>query len=183
MVRPKVIVIVGMPGAGKGLVSGVAQSHRLPVFVCGDVIREETERRGLEPTRSNMGEVMLAIRREEGPAVVAERLVRKIESSVSPVVVVEGVRSMAEVGALRKHHSVAILGVHASPRTRYERLRARGRTDDPKSWEEFSERDLRELGVGIGDVIALADEMLINENEEKALEAASEVLLPKMTRE
>jgi len=45
------------------------------------------------------------------------------------------------------------------------------------------ERDLRELGVGIGDVIALADEMLINENEEKALEAASEAVLSKMTRE
>ena len=183
MVKPMVIAIVGMPGAGKSLVSAVAQSYQFDVLVCGDVIREETERRGLEPTRKNMAEVMLAIRREEGPAVVAERLIPKIESSASPVVVVEGVRSMAEVGALRKRQSVAVLGVHASPRTRYERLRARGRTDDPKSWEQFSERDLRELEVGIGDVIALADEMLINENEEKALEAASEAVLKKMTRE
>jgi dephospho-CoA kinase len=183
MVKLSVIAIVGMPGAGKSLVSAVAQSHQLPVLVCGDVIREETERRGLEPTRSNMAEVMLAIRRKEGPTVVAERLIPKIESSASPVVVVEGVRSMAEVRALRKHHSVAVLSVHASPRTRYERLKARGRSDDPKSWEEFSERDLRELGVGIGDVIALADGMLVNETEEKALEAASEAILSKMARE
>jgi dephospho-CoA kinase len=129
-----------------------------------------------------MAEVMLAIRREDGPAVVAERLMPKMESSPSHVIVVEGVRSMAEVWALRNHHSVTILCVHASPRTRYERLRARGRIDDPKNWEEFSERDSRELSVGIGDVIALSDEVLINENEETALEAASEDVLSRVTR-
>jgi dephospho-CoA kinase len=42
-------------------------------------------------------------------------------------------------------------------------LRTRGRSDDPSNWEEFEERDLRELKVGLGEVIALADEMIVNE--------------------
>lgn len=183
MQRRKVIAIVGMPGAGKGLVSKAATSRGIPVLVCGDVIREETERRGLQPTPENMGDVMLALRREEGLAVVAEKLIPKIESSSSPLVVVEGVRSMAEVEALRRNHNVAIVAVHASPKTRYERLTLRGRGDDPKNWQEFVERDSRELGVGIGNVIALAEEMLVNEASMEELTAASEHILSKMIEE
>ena len=65
------IAIAGMPGSGKAIVSKVAFSRQIPVLVCGDVVREETKRRGLAPTPENTGKVMLAIRREKGPAVVA----------------------------------------------------------------------------------------------------------------
>ncbi len=179
----RVIAIVGMPGAGKSLVSRSAVSRGIPILVCGDVVREETERRGLPPTPENMGHVMLDIRREEGPAVVAQRLILKIKSSGAQVTVVEGVRSMAEVDSLRSEYTVAVVAVHASPKTRYERLRSRGRSDDPKSWEEFAERDSRELSVGIGDVVALADEMLVNEGSPDDLSAASETVISRVTRE
>jgi dephospho-CoA kinase len=169
-----------MPGAGKGIVSKAASARGVPVLVCGDVVREETEKRGLPPTPENIGSVMLEIRREHGTAVVAERLIPKIQESTSPVVIVEGVRSMAEVNALRRDHPVTIVAVHASPKTRYERLTARGRSDDPKSWAEFEERDSRELSVGIGNVIALAQEMLTNEASIEDLTAASEGVLAKV---
>jgi dephospho-CoA kinase len=183
MTRHKIIAVVGMPGAGKAIVSKVASSHGIPVLVCGDVVREETNRRGLPPTPENTGKVMLAIRQEEGTAVVAMRLIPKIASSAAPMLVVEGVRSMAEVEALRKNHTVVVVAVHASPKTRYERLLARARSDDPKSWEEFADRDTRELGVGIGDAIALADEMLINEASFEDMSATSEAVLSKVAKE
>jgi len=183
MKRQKVIAIVGMPGAGKALVSNIARSRGIPVLVCGDIIREETERRGFPATPENMGNVMLSIRHEEGLAAVAERLIPKIDSSGSQVVVVEGVRSMAEVDALSTEHSVVTIAVHASPKTRYERLSGRGRSDDPKSWEEFVERDSRELSVGIGNVIALAQEMLVNESSVDDLSAASDLVISKVTRD
>jgi len=183
MEREKLIAIVGMPGAGKGLVSKVVSSRGIPVLNCGDVIREETVRRGLPPTPENMGNVMLSIRHEEGAAVVAERLIPKIESSASPVVVVEGVRSMAEVDALSRKRVVTIVAVHASPKTRYQRLIARARSDDPKSWEEFTDRDARELSVGIGNVIALAHDMLVNEATVDDLNVASELAISRVTQE
>jgi dephospho-CoA kinase len=181
MKERKVVAIVGMPGAGKGLVSSIASSRGIPVLVCGDVIREEAQRKGLAPTPENMGAVMLAIRHEEGLAVVAERLMPKIDSSASSVVVVEGVRSMAEVSVLRRKHGVAIVAVHSSPRTRYERMRRRGRSDDPKTWEEFVERDSRELKVGIGEVIAVAEEMLVNEASVDDLNSAFELVISRVT--
>jgi dephospho-CoA kinase len=180
MTRQKIIAVVGMPGSGKAIVSKVASTRGIPVLVCGDIVREATKRRGLAPTPENTGKVMLAIRQEEGPAVVAERLIPKIASSAAPILVVEGVRGMAEVEALRRNHTVVIVAVHSSPKTRYERLIARGRSDDPKSPEEFADRDARELGVGIGDVIALAQEMLINETSFEELNAASEAVFSRV---
>ena len=43
-------------------------------------------------------------------------------------------------------------------------MSARGRSDDPKTREKFEERDKRELGVGIGKSIAIADETISNNN-------------------
>jgi methylmalonyl-CoA mutase cobalamin-binding subunit len=42
-------------------------------------------------------------------------------------------------------------------------LRERGRDDDPSDWSVFRERDIREISVGLGGVIALSDIMLVNE--------------------
>jgi dephospho-CoA kinase len=179
----KIIAVVGMPGAGKAIVSKAASSRGIPVLVCGDVVREETKKRGLSPTPENIGKVMLSIRQEDGPAVVAKRLIPKIVSSGAPLVVVEGVRSMAEVEELRRNQKVVIVAVHASPKTRYERLATRARSDDPKSWQEFAERDARELGVGIGNVIALAQEMLVNEKSFEDMNALLDSVLSRVSQE
>ena len=55
MKRQKIIAVVGMPGAGKAVVSKAASSHGIPVMVCGDVVREETKKRGLASTPENTG--------------------------------------------------------------------------------------------------------------------------------
>lgn len=135
----------------------------LEVLVLGDVIREEAQRRGLEPTPKNIGTVMLEVRQAEGPTVVVRRLIPKIDISPSRTVVVEGIRSEDELRELRSRFEVKTFAIHAAPKTRFQRLLARGRSDDPKNWETFQERDNRELGVGLCNVIALADVLLTNE--------------------
>ena len=160
----KVIAIVGMPGSGKSVLSELAEKMGFPVIVMGDIVREETAKRGLEPTPENVGKIMLMIREEEGPAVVAKRCLPKILKSISETVVVEGVRSLEEVEEYKKKlPNLKLVAIHSSPETRFHRLHNRKRSDDPKSWAVFSERDKRELSVGTGSVIAMADYMIINE--------------------
>jgi dephospho-CoA kinase len=178
--KKNVIAITGMPGAGKGVAAYAAKQEGLGVLVLGDVIREETERRGLEPTPQNVGIVMLDVRRTDGLAGVAKRLVPKIEACSTSTVVVEGIRSEDELRELRAHYNVFTFAIHASPHTRFQRLLSRGRSDDPKNWDTFYERDSRELGVGLGSVIALADAMLINETSITELQAAFKAALKKM---
>jgi dephospho-CoA kinase len=175
-----VIAISGMPGAGKGVASEAAKRLGLDVLVLGDVIREETERRGLEPTPENVGSVMLQVRRDDGPAVVAKRLVPKIEASKSRTLIVEGLRSEDELRELRSRYDVVTVGIHASPKTRFERLLARGRSDDPKTWDTFYERDIRELNVGLCRVIALADVLLLNEGTIDELHSSFNAAMKKL---
>ncbi|NIU39265.1 dephospho-CoA kinase, partial [Candidatus Bathyarchaeota archaeon] len=45
----------------------------------------------------------------------------------------------------------------------FQRLFRRKRSDDPKNWKTFARRDQRELSVGLGDAIAMADYLIVNE--------------------
>lgn len=167
-----------MPGAGKAAIKIAAESMGHPVVVMGDEIREETRRRGLEPTPENIGKIMLKLREEEGPTAVAKRCILKIESSRSDIVFVDGVRSLDEVDEFKKHFSnFSLIAVHSSPETRFHRLSRRKRSDDPKEWDVFCQRDLRELSVGQGDVIALADHMIVNEGTYEEFKRAVQTVL------
>ena len=178
--KKKVIAISGMPGAGKGVAAQAAIQLGLTVLTLGDVIREETERRGLEPTPKNVGNVMLDVRAAEGAAAVAKRLMPKVEAVESSTVVVEGIRSLHELAELKSRFEVVSVAIHASPGSRFQRLLSRGRSDDPKTFDIFQERDFRELDVGIGQVIALADVILLNEGAMSELESAFRDFISKL---
>ena len=159
-----IVAITGMPGAGKSTAAQALVAEGWKRVVMGDVIREETRRRGLEPDSKNTGEVMKQLRKEKGEAAVAELCLEAIRRAGSDRVVVDGIRSMSEVETFRKAADVILIVVHASQRRRFTLLKERGRSDDPLSYEMFLRREERELGVGIGHAIALADEMVSNEH-------------------
>jgi dephospho-CoA kinase len=167
----KLIVIAGMPGSGKALSSQILKSLGLPVLAFGDIVRDEAKKRGLKPTLKNMGMLMIKMREEGGAAIMAKKLIPKIDKLNSSLIVLEGARSIDEINELKKYYkNVITIAIHSSPKTRYKRLLNRKRSDDPKSWKEFKERDERELKVGLGHVIALADKMVINEGSIEKLE-------------
>ena len=169
----RIVAVTGMPGAGKSPASEALVSRGWKRVVMGDVIRNETRRRGLEPNARNTGEVMKALRKERGASAVADLCLEEILRTRSERVVVDGIRSWAEVATFRKKAPVLLVAVHASPGRRFSLLKVRGRSDDPASREAFGKRENRELGVGIGDAIALADEVITNERSSPAKLAAA----------
>lgn len=160
--------ITGMPGSGKSIISETARSLGFTVVVMGDVIREEAEDKGIPKTPATLGRLMLKLRREEGNDVVAKRCLARIKDE--GLYLIEGVRSIDELIYFKKNHEVCLIAVHASPETRFKRLLKRGRPDDPKDIGTFRERDLRELDVGLGSVIALANKVFVNEGTVEALQ-------------
>jgi len=164
MKQKMVVGVAGMPGSGKTGIAKVAKEKGYAIVVMGDEIREETKRRGLEPTPENIGKIMLKLREEEGPTVVAKKCIPKIAKASTDMVLVDGVRSLHEVYEFEKNFPQFVLvAVHSSPEKRFGRIFRRMRSDDPRGWEVFLERDLRELSVGQGNVIAMADYMIVNE--------------------
>jgi len=161
-----VIAVAGMPGSGKSVVMNVALQNGYEAVIMGDEVREEAKRRNLQPTPENVGKIMLELRRNEGEAVIAKRCVLKIEKVASQKVVVDGIRSLNEVEEFKEHFKAfTLIAIHSSPETRFKRLHNRQRSDDPQDWRIFQERDLRELGVGLGNAIAMAEYIVVNEGD------------------
>ena len=153
-----------MPGSGKSTIVSELQGRGIQTLNLGDGVRAEAKRRNLEPTGDNLGKLMLELREKNGPGAIAALLTEQIKNSQSEIIVIDGVRSNAEIEVLKTVGSVKLLSIEASSDTRYKFLGARGRSDDPETREKFEERDKRELGVGIGESMAIADETISNSN-------------------
>lgn len=165
-----IVCLAGMPGSGKSIIVEVAKERGYDIVVMGDVIREEAERRHLEPNPENLGKIMVELRHSEGKAVIAKRCIPKIEKKTKSKVIVDGVRSLSEVEEFKKNFpKFSFIAVHSSPETRFSRVYRRRRSDDPENWEVFRERDMRELSVGLGDAITMAEYIIVNEEKLEAV--------------
>jgi dephospho-CoA kinase len=158
-----IICLTGMPGAGKSSVASFLKQKGFDVVTMGDVVREEAKRQGLEPTDINLGKMMLKLRQDLGPGAVGYVVLQKLtRDGGSSNVVIDGIRSIAEVEVLKKVGHVRLLAIHASQDTRFKHLKGRGRVDAPSNTNEFAARDKRELSVGVSEAIAFANEVISN---------------------
>jgi dephospho-CoA kinase len=163
-----------MPGSGKQSIRDTINEFGFPVIIMGDEVRAEAKRRNLNPTSENLGTLMLQLRVENGLAAIAKLCISKIIALNFPFIAVDGIRSLHEVLEFKRNFTdFYMIAIHSSPKTRFNRLKNRGRSDDPKNWESFIIRDQRELSIGISEVIAKADYMIINEKTKAWLRTES----------
>ena len=156
-----IIVTTGLPGSGKGTFANVAKELRIPVFVMGDVVRNEVRKRGLELTPENIRYVAKQLRMEEGPAAVAKRIAERLREMEECAVLIDGVRSIEEVNLLKEFGEVVIISIEAPFEARLSRILKRGRADDV-SEEELRKRDELELSLGIARVMDQAEIVIEN---------------------
>lgn len=165
-----VMLVTGMPCAGKSELVRVCEDLGVSVVCMGDVVRAHARKHGIPERR--VGEFADAERKRFGYDVWAERSIPLMKGGR---IVIDGTRGRDEVNRFRKEFGdrMRVIAVHASPATRFERVRRRGRGDDALSFERFRERDEREMRWGISEVIALADIMVVNETSLQEFHAAA----------
>ncbi len=165
----RVLVLTGMPGAGKSTVSNIARSMGILTVSMGDAVRHELARRGLESTVQNFDFLTQELRKERGPTAVAQltyEMISELDQASIDTLVIDGMRSQSELEAVRSWpfvDSATVLAVLSSFSDRFTRLYGRGRAGDPKSLHELHERDSVELSFGLGNLIALSDMYLVND--------------------
>ena len=179
MARRRLILLTGMAGSGKTTLSGIIRESGLRVITMGDVIRELATQQGLESSPENIGRLAAEIRKE-GLDAVARRCIEMLKKGPDSLIVIDGIRSLAEVDAFKDEFDVVLIALWASPLSRFKRLTRRGRSDDPKTWEEFKERERRELGFGIGEAIASSDYLIKNDDGIDSLKPAFDEIMGRM---
>ena len=90
-----------MPGSGKSTIVSALKTRGFEALNLGDGVRAEAKRRNLEPSGDNLGKLMLELREKNGPGAIAELLTEPIKNSQSKVIIIDGVRSTAEIEILK----------------------------------------------------------------------------------
>lgn len=158
----RLIITAGMPGSGKEEFLNAAQEYGFPFVRMGDIVREFYAKRGDSDRDLSTGQFANIERERHGFDIWAKRAVEKMSGDIF---MIDGCRSMDEVRAYKNiTDDVTVIGIFASPSTRYERLVKRARDDAPKNIEEFQARDRREMNWGLAETLALADYLIINES-------------------
>jgi dephospho-CoA kinase len=148
-----IIIIAGLPGSGKTEASSYIRERSIPVFIMGDIIRDEMKKRGLEFNNLNSERVSLEIRKEHGKEYTARRTVENIEKSGDELVCVDGCRDMHELRYFSKAGQVVLLIVQAPEKIRYSRRIKASGYKRPKNFKEFVWRTEEERNRGIGDLM------------------------------
>ncbi|ELY84629.1 AAA family ATPase [Natrinema altunense] len=170
-----VIGTVGLPGSGKGEAATVAREDGIPVVTMGDVVRQETADRGLDPAKDH-GTVAQALREEDGPAAIAERSLPMLEDRLEQheTVLVDGIRSGVEVDVFEDAFGDAftLVSIEAPFEVRADRIDERGRdAGEGDGGEGLAARDERERGFGMDEAMDRADIVVENTDSLEAFHA------------
>jgi dCMP deaminase len=177
-----IIGLTGMYCSGKDSVAEhISKKYGFIHSSLSDRIREELERRGVEITRDNLINAANELREKFGHSILAERTLEKLNGKEGNFVI-SSIRHPAEVKALKKSGQFFLVEVRAPIKTRFERIKARNRENDPKTLSELKEKEELESqqsgpGQQLTNVMKLADCIVMNDKGLKELHNKTDILL------
>ncbi|MBI2930631.1 MAG: AAA family ATPase [Planctomycetes bacterium] len=179
-----IIGLTGRNAAGKGAAADYLKTKGFTYHSLSDVIREEVRSRGLEPTRDNLIATGRELRARYGTGYLAEKIMERLEPGHNTVV--DSFRHEDEVAGFRKASEFHLLAIQANPEIRFERIRKRGRENDPKTYDQFMELEKMEAtslqaeGQNLTATEALADHIVQNNGTLEELHRALSALIPRL---
>jgi dephospho-CoA kinase len=138
-------MIIGLTGAnasGKGEIANYLKSKGFKYYSLSDILREKAKAKGIEPSRENLIKLGNELRVQAGPSALADLTTEKIKDENNYVI--DSIRNPFEIKALRKLNKFTLVGIDAPVEKRFKRAIARNRPGDPKTLEEFMEKEKRE---------------------------------------
>lgn len=178
-----IIGITGTDGGGKGTVAeylvekkGFISCSARALFI------DEIKKRGLEVSRANTRIVANSLRAEHGNDYLIEEYKRRTSFDPSKNYIIESIRALAEVDALKKYGGV-LWAVDADTQVRYARIQSRASETDKVAFEEFSKQEALEMndpdpnGMQKAKVMQRADVTLMNNGTQEELFAQIEAAL------
>jgi len=168
-----IIGICGRVAAGKETLTSFLRDKGFVYLESSKLINEELERREMEITRKNQQDVADELRKKHGVGVLMQMFLDKISKQKSGNFIIDSLRNSGEAIFLReKVKGFVLIGVDAPQKIRFERILARGKPSDPKTWEEFIKADSRDnfdsenpMGQQTGKLLEMADFVIVNDGD------------------
>jgi len=140
--RTMIVGLTGRNASGKSEVGNYLEQRGFTSYSLSDVLRTECKKIKKSITRDNLTDLGNELRNEFGPSVLADKILDQIEDDRHYVV--DSFRNPEEVKAFRRTKDFILVGIGASQKKRYERLKARKREADAQTFEEFVRHEARE---------------------------------------
>ncbi|MEX0877333.1 MAG: AAA family ATPase [Candidatus Spechtbacterales bacterium] len=155
-----IIAVVGLPGSGKSEAVGRFEKKGFERVGFNDVVMDEVERRGLEPTQENERPIREELRRKYGMDVMAVKSMPKIEKALADGknVVIDSFYSWESYKTMKKEFGdqFRVLAIYAPASVRYKRLEKR--PIRPLASVEAKDRDYSQIeALQQASPIAMAD--------------------------
>ena len=173
--------LTGRNASGKTTVVDWLVENGYDAASCSDSIRTHLRNQGMDINRDNLIAGGRELRATHGPGILAEML--RDSHHDAPNLVIDSIRTPAEVEALRQRPDFRLIEIRASREVRWTRLQSRGRDGDPLDLETFVAQEEAELvaaddsGQALEATAELADIVIINDDDAETLRDALELLL------
>lgn len=168
----KIVFVVGMPGAGKSIVSDELVSNGFSYLRFGQITIDKIKEQGSEVNEANERAIRESLRKQYGMGAYATLNIPKFDELIKKSNVVgDGLYSWSEYKILKEKYgdSMYVIAVYAPPELRYKRLKNRVVGSDknnrfrPLTEKEAKERDYSEIeNTEKGGPIAIADFTIVN---------------------
>lgn len=165
------MIVIGATSKNAAGKTGLGKYLETKGFVytsLSDIVRKLVAAEGKEIIRDHLIEKANAMRAQHGHGILAKLLCEQFDPTKNYFV--DSFRHPEEVFEMRKLPCFELWRVEASPQIRFERLRLRGREQDPKTWVDFEKMEEKEAnstlthGIKLDVVGTLADRSITNES-------------------
>ena len=161
-------IIIGLSGqiaSGKEVVKKYLESRCGGVsFKFSDILRNILDDLDVPTERGNIIKLSTFLRQAYGEDLLAKVLTKKVSQADEELVIVDGIRRLADIKYLKDLDNFYLIAITAEPEIRYQRVLSRNENpgDAQKTWEDFLADEAKETEVSIASVVAEADYVLEN---------------------
>jgi len=177
MTKPFILAITGMPASGKSTCAdAIAKKKGVERIKLSDFIWNWLKEQGIKKTSVTGAMFGLYLHTVYKDTPIIKWTKKQVKAQKANVILLDSVRTLEEYLKFKKKytHRFGMIAVVAGPEERKEREIARARFGQNITEKSFEMRDAEELKIGIGSVIALADEYVDANRPLKSMLASME---------
>ena len=160
-----ILGLVGLKGSGKGTVASIlADRHGGKAYRFSTVLRDILERLDLSQSREHLIHLSETLRREFGENILERALAKDIRLGGADIVILDGIRRVEELAALRSLGNFHLIAIQAPFEIRYQRSANRGENagENGMTEEAFRRTENASTEITIADVEKQAERIIQN---------------------